>query len=119
MKCGSHQGCVELAMFFHSTGGTANLFPLLIYGHKQDHNSGVEVVCHYAVFAENQKLPFILVHGSVTLKMNPKAGTTASKMYSLHLCISCTHSRYKKLLDFLYRSPHLDLSSALCVFHCD
>lgn len=37
---------MQLAMFFHSTGGTANLFPWSIYGSKQDANSGIEVVCH-------------------------------------------------------------------------
>lgn len=37
---------MQLAMFFHSTGGTASLFPLSIDGSKQDANSGVEMVCH-------------------------------------------------------------------------
>lgn len=37
---------MQLAMFFHSTGGTANLFPWSIYGSKQDLNSGVVVVRH-------------------------------------------------------------------------
>lgn len=32
------------AMFFHSTGGTANLLPWSIYGSKQDANSGIAVV---------------------------------------------------------------------------
>lgn len=30
-----------------------------------------------------------------------------------------THSGYEELLDLLHRSPHLDFSSGLCVFHCD
>lgn len=46
MKCDSDRRCVQLAMFFHSTQGTANLFPWSIYGSKQDANSGVEVICH-------------------------------------------------------------------------
>lgn len=46
MKCGSHRRCVQLAMFFHSAGGLANLFPSSIHGSKQDANSGIEVVCH-------------------------------------------------------------------------
>lgn len=46
MKCGSHRRCVQLAMFFHSAGGTANLFLRSIYGSKQDASSGIEVVCH-------------------------------------------------------------------------
>lgn len=46
MKCGGRRRCEQLAMFFHSTGGTANLFPCSIYGSKQDANSRIEVVCH-------------------------------------------------------------------------
>lgn len=49
MKCSSHRRCVQLAMFFHSAGGTANLFSSTIYGSKQDANSGIEVVCHMQV----------------------------------------------------------------------
>lgn len=46
MKCGSRGRCEQLAMFFHSAGGTANLFPCSIYGSKQDADSRIEVVCH-------------------------------------------------------------------------
>lgn len=49
MKCGRHRRCVQLALIFHSTGGTANLFPSSIYGGKQDTNSGDGVIVPYAV----------------------------------------------------------------------
>lgn len=79
MKCGSHRRCVQLAMFFHSTGGTANLFPCSIYGSKQDANSGVVVVRHMEPHHPGV-LTKMAEHGHVPLRI-----TKSDPNYALNL----------------------------------
>lgn len=146
MKCGSHRRCVQLAMFFHSAGGTANLFSSTIYGSKQDANSGIEVVCHMQVdnlvvltksFSQDHKFRANISPSSsgklkwrtLNLSLNHKllpvdpsihpSDRLSTKCVRISLWTVCTYCRYKELLDLLHCSPHLDLCSCLCVFHCD